>query len=232
MAVEVFQRARRAEPLEVFGRRVGVEVHREQLALDQVGLGRLAQPDGDVGLAHGEVEFLVRGQERDVDVGIEIAELAEPRGQPMDADAGRGGHAQVAVRPFAAVGELCARRFELHEHIVRGAIEQLALLGEDQAARVAVKQRDRKLLLERAHLPRHRRLRQAKLLARVGEASGFRRGVKHLELVPVHVRAFSLSALAGRVKLFRRRDARLRFAMGGEETLGFERCHAADARRP
>ena len=190
MVVELFERARRAEALEVFGRRVGVEVHREQLALDQVGLRRLAQPDRDVGLAHGEVELLVGGEQRDVDVGIEVEELAEPRREPMDADAGRGRHAQVAVRPFAAVGELGARRFELHEHVVRGAVEQLALLGQDQAARVAVKQRDRKLLLQRADLPRHRRLRQAELLAGMGEAAGFGRGVKNLELVPVHVLNF------------------------------------------
>ena len=63
-------------------------MHREQLALDKVWLRRLAQPDGDVGLAHGEVEFLVGGQQRDVDIGIEIAELAEPRREPMDAHAG------------------------------------------------------------------------------------------------------------------------------------------------
>ena len=31
-------------------------LHREQLALDQVRLRRLAQTDGDIGLAHGEVE--------------------------------------------------------------------------------------------------------------------------------------------------------------------------------
>ena len=65
-------------------------MHREQLALDQVGLRRLAQADRHVGLAHGEIEFLVGGDQRDVDVGIEVDELAEPRREPMHADAGRG----------------------------------------------------------------------------------------------------------------------------------------------
>jgi len=119
-----------------------MKVHREQLALDQIGLRRLPQTNGDVGLAHGEVELLVGGQQRDVDFRIKLDEFAEPRRQPMDADARRRGHAQVAVRPLAAVGQLGARRFELHEHVVGGAIEQLALLGQDQAAGVAVKQRD------------------------------------------------------------------------------------------
>ena len=69
---------------------------------------------------------------------------------------------------------------------MRGAVEQLALLGEDQAARVAMKQRTPKLLLERAHLAGHRRLRQAELLAGMGEAAGLGGGVKDLQLVPVH----------------------------------------------
>src|SRR5208282_4909398 len=56
MAIEIVDRSRRAEALEVFGRGVNVEVHGEQLALDQVGLRRLAQTNRDVGLAHGEVE--------------------------------------------------------------------------------------------------------------------------------------------------------------------------------
>ena len=144
MIVELLERARRAEALEIFGRGVGVEMHREQLALDQVGLRRLAQPDRDVGLAHGEVELLVGGDQRDADVGIEVEEFAEPRRQPMDAEAGRGRDLQLAVRLLAAVGELGARRLELHEHVVRGAVEQLALLGQDQAARMAVEQRDRR----------------------------------------------------------------------------------------
>ena len=184
--VELLVRARRAEALEIFRRRVGVEMHREQLALDQVGLRRLAQPDGDVGLAHGEVELLVGGDQRDVDVGIEIEELAEPRGEPMHADADRGGHLEFAVRPLAAVGQLGARGFELHEHFVRGAVQQFALLGEDQAARVAVEQRAPTAPLERRHLPRHRRLRQAELLAGMREAAGLGGGVKDLQLVPIH----------------------------------------------
>ncbi len=77
------------------------------------------------------------------------------------------------------VGELGARGFELHEDFVRGAIEELALLGQDQAAGVPVKQRDRQLLLERADLPRHRRLRQPELLAGMREAAGLGGGMKY-----------------------------------------------------
>ncbi len=73
--VEFFMRARRAETLEIIRGRVGVEVYRKYLALDQVGLRRLTQSDGDVGLAHRQIEFFVGGDQRDVDVGIEIDEI-------------------------------------------------------------------------------------------------------------------------------------------------------------
>src|SRR3977135_3122611 len=52
---------------------------------------------------------------------------------------------------------------------------------------MAVEQRHRELLLQCADLPRHGGLRQAKLLAGMGEAARFGGGVKHLQLVPVHV---------------------------------------------
>ena len=58
---------RLAEALEIGRRGVDVDVHREEAPLDQVGLHRLAEADGDVGLAHGEVEFLVVEDQLQVD---------------------------------------------------------------------------------------------------------------------------------------------------------------------
>ena len=60
---------RGAETLEIFRRGMGVELHGEEFALDQVRLGRLAQPDGHIGLAHGEIEFFVGDDQRDANVG-------------------------------------------------------------------------------------------------------------------------------------------------------------------
>src|SRR5262249_31599108 len=151
--VETLQRARRAEFLEIFRRRVDVEVHRKELALDEVGLGRLAQTNGNVRLAHGEVELLVGSEQRDVDVRIEFSELAEPRREPMHTDAGGRRYPQIAVRALAAAGRLGARGFQFNEHVMRGAKKEFALLGENKAARMAMKQGTRKLLFERADLP-------------------------------------------------------------------------------
>jgi hypothetical protein len=101
-----------------------MEADREQLALDQVRLGRLAGPDRDVGLAHRQIEILVGDDQRDPDVRIERGEFVEPRDQPVDAERRRRGDLEVAARPLAAVGELGARRLQLHEHVMRGAEQQ------------------------------------------------------------------------------------------------------------
>ena len=68
---------------------------------------------------------------------------------------------------------------ELHQHVMRGAEQHLALLGQHQAARMAVEQRHADIVLQRADLPRDRRLRQAQRLGGMGERPGLSRGVKH-----------------------------------------------------
>src|SRR5262245_61804342 len=78
MLVEIVMRARRAEALEIVRRRVSVRMHREQLALDQVRLGWLAQANRNVGLAHRQIQFFIRRAQGDVDVGVKVEEFAEP----------------------------------------------------------------------------------------------------------------------------------------------------------
>jgi hypothetical protein len=165
-----------------------MEADREQFSLDQVRLGRLAGADRHVSLAHRQIEILVGDDQRDADIRIERGELVEPRDQPVDAERRRGGDLEVAARPLAAVGELGARRLQLHEHVMRGAEQQVALFGEDQPARVAVEQRHREFLLQRADLPRYCRLRKPELLAGVGKASRLCSRVKDFQLVPIHIR--------------------------------------------
>src|SRR5690606_13298203 len=99
--------------------------------------------------------------------------------QPVDADSERGRHLEVAAWPFPAVGELGARRLQLHEDLMRGAEEQVALLRQDQPPRMTMKQRYREFLLQRADLSRYGGLRQSELFTCVCEASGLGRGVKY-----------------------------------------------------
>ena len=62
----------------------------------------------------------------------------------------------IGLSKIPRLVEIFARRLQLHEDVMRGAEQQVALLGEDQAAGVAVEQRDRQLLLQRRDLARHR----------------------------------------------------------------------------
>ena len=91
----------------------------------------------------------------------------------MDWDKLKVFHAAAEAGSFTHAGEQLGLSQSAVSRQVSALEQELALLGEDQSARVAMKQRDRELLLERAHLARHGRLRQAELLARMGEAAGF-----------------------------------------------------------
>ena len=93
---------------------------------------------------------------------------------------------QIAGRLGGGVGEQRLGRRELVHDLAGGAEQHLALLGQHQAARVAVKQRDFELLLQRRDLPAHGRLAHAQGFARMREAAGLGGGVKDPELVPIH----------------------------------------------
>ncbi len=132
-----------------------MRMHGKQLPLYQIGLSRLTQTDCHIGFPHRKVQLLIRRNQRDVDIRIKIEELAESRCQPMHAYSRRGGDLQFAIGPFTAVGQFSASRFQLHEDFMRSAIKQFTLFGEDQSARMTVKERDRQFCLERGYLPRH-----------------------------------------------------------------------------
>ena len=60
--------------------------------------------------------------------------------------------AKHAGRPVLGLGQSGLDRLKLHQHIMRSAEQHLALLGQHQAARVAVEQRHADIVLERAYL--------------------------------------------------------------------------------
>src|SRR6185437_8775912 len=98
--------------------------------------------------------------DRYLNLGIKVEKLADARGEPGRAERDRGGDLQ---RPFWPVLRFRQHRLghgKLCEDLARGAIEQVALLGEDEAAGMAMKQRHGEAFLERADLPADRRLAQ------------------------------------------------------------------------
>ncbi len=116
-------------------------MHGEELALDEIGLRRPAQADRHIGLAHGKIELAIVEQQRHADLRIEFGEFGDARRQPDGAEADGGGDAQFARRLFLRIHEARLRGGELGEDIMRGAVEHLALFGEDEPARMAMEQR-------------------------------------------------------------------------------------------
>ena len=163
-----------------------MRVHRHQPALDQVGLGRTLDADGDVGLAHAEIEIgTVGDQQGHRDLGIAVEELRQMRGEPDRAHADGGVDPQMTGRRVAALGE---RRLHARHALgdVEGGIEQdLALLGQHEPARMAMEQRGAQILLERPDLPADGGLAEAKPLGRAREASRLRHGVKNPDAIPI-----------------------------------------------
>ena len=74
----------------------------------------------------------------------------------------------------------------LREDLVRGAVQQLALLGQDQAARVAMEQRHAQAVLERADLPADRRLARFSGSPACVKLPASATAWKIPQLVPVH----------------------------------------------
>ena len=147
--VEVADHTWRAETLEVIRRGVDVEMHREEAAADEIRLHRRAQPQRDIGLTHRKVELVVGEDHLQLDVGVEIEKFGQARRQPFPAKRDVGGNLQFAIRLLAAVRERGAGLLELGDEFARRAEQQFALLGQHEAARVTMEQRDIQLRLER-----------------------------------------------------------------------------------
>ena len=148
--------------------------------------------------------------------GIELGEFLDARRQPDGTEADRRGDAQLARRLVLRIHQARLRRGQLGEDVMRGAVEHFALLGENEAARMAMEQRHIESVFKRADLAADRRLRQAQFMAGMGEASRIRHRVEDPELVPIH--GMLLRGLAHLSRCM-------------EISLGFERRHAAHARR-
>ena len=93
------------------------------------------------------------------------------------------------MRLLPAVDEPAAHRVELENHVAHGAEQHLALLGQDQAAGMAMKKRRAEVGFQRADLAADRRLAQAQRFAGVGERPGVGGGLKNAQFVPVHGRS-------------------------------------------
>ena len=109
---------------------------------------------------------------------------------------------RVAGRPLAGIDETRLGGLEPHPHVAGGTEQQVALLGEDEPAGMAVEEGRAQLALERADLAADGGLAQAQVLTGAREAASFRDGVENPDLVPIHdVFLVSSARVAGRVSM-------------------------------
>ncbi len=193
MLVEGVQRLRRAVPADVLRGREGVHLHSEQRPTNEIGLLRLAGPDGNVGRAHGNGDLVVVEHQLDANVWIHLHEFAQALGDPDRAETDRRGDPEIARRLGGGVGQQRLGRRELVHDLAGGAKQHLALLGQNQTTRVPMEEGDLELLLQRGDLPADRRLAHAQRLTSMGEAAGLGGGMKDAEFVPVHGRDFRVT---------------------------------------
>ena len=98
-----------------------------------------------------------------------------------------GGDLQRAARRIVDILERLFRRRQPRQHIGHGGVQQLAFVGERQAAGVTLEQRRGDFLFQGADLAADRRLAEREHLAGMGEAARRCHRVKDAKLVPVHL---------------------------------------------
>ena len=143
---------------DIFRRRKDVIAQGHQLPLYQIGLTRWLHADGDIGLTHGKIKFLVIEDQRQFDFRIAFQEFIDARSQPGRAKGHRGGDFQRAARPFLGFTNAGFGHGKLGKDVMGGAIQQLALFGQNQATGMAVKKRNLDAFFKRADLSADSRL--------------------------------------------------------------------------
>ena len=156
------------------------------MPLHQVRLLRRMHADRHVSLTHGQIQVAVVEQQRHRDVRILLQEVAQPRCQPRRAEADRRRHLEPSGRLLLALRQQRLGHRQFGEHLAHRPVQALALLGQDQPARMPVEQRHLQVLLQRRDLARHGGLAQVQRVTGMGEASGFRDRVEHPKLIPIH----------------------------------------------
>ena len=152
--------------------------------------GRLLHADGHVGFAHGQVQQAFFQHEVDLEVGKFLVERGQAGGEPERSEADGGGDAQFAEHLLLAVADAGGGGVEALGHGAGGIEQQFALLGQDQAAGVAVEQGGVQPLLQRADLARDGGLTEMQRIARMGQRACRRDRVKDAQFVPIHAAAF------------------------------------------
>ncbi len=135
---------------------------------DQPVPGPGAHHHGDVGLRRVAAAVRPRSVDAQVDAGVQLRELRQPRQQHLAGEVRR--HVQPHARAPEARAQLLGDGFQPREQIVY--LLEVARTGicERQRPGTTRKQRQAQLRFQRLDLVAHRRRRDAELIGRDGEA--------------------------------------------------------------
>jgi len=156
-------------------------------SLDEA-VAEIANAERDIGLPHAEIELVVVKDQIKLNIGVEIDEFVHARRQPRCAKAHSCRNAQLARGLLTGIDETGFDLIELHENFARGAKQEFALLGQDQTAGMAMKQRNIEILLKRAYLAADSRLAHIQLFASVRKTACFGGSMEYPQFIPVHAR--------------------------------------------
>ena len=149
MTIDVLRMLRIAEFTQILPQSVDVRTDLQQLPLNEIWLTRRTHAEGNVGLAHCQVEFTVSQLKADINFRIQFDEFPDTRRQPSRPECGGFRHLKRSRGAFLAFSKLRFRHCQHVENFVTGAIEKLTLLSEQKTACVPVKQRRIQRRLER-----------------------------------------------------------------------------------
>ena len=169
----------RAMGRQIFGRCVKPHVDGHQAAADQIGLAGFLHANGHVGLAHGQVQQAFLKHQIDLEIGVFFVKRRQARGQPERPEPDGGRDPQFAKYLLLAVADARGGGIEALGHVLGRVKQQFALLGQDQTARMAVKQGRVQPFLQRADLAADGRLRQMQRIARMRQAARIGHGMKN-----------------------------------------------------
>ena len=161
-------------------------MHFEQFALDQIGVRRGPKPDRAFGFELQKIVFAIIEQHLQRVFGIGVGEMRQARRKPGRAERDRRCDLEIADDLFARVFQ---RRFRDHRgarHFAGELAQRHAWAGEQQAARVALKQRHAHAVFQRGDLAADGGLADPELFGRRREASGLGGVVEGFKFVPVH----------------------------------------------
>ncbi len=139
------------------------------------------------------------------------------------------------MRLLPTIDEAAADGIELEDYITHGAEQHFSLLGENEAARMTMKQWRAQVSFQSSNLTAYRRLAKAQGLARMRKRPSVSGRLKDAQLIPIHDVSSARAGLWCTSRFFGRDGCRLPLFGGrpfwlpsGKPALGLERGHAAE----